>query len=519
MVNSNYYALDAPGFLPTTNQCARAATIIHAMITFKIHLENEEIDPILIRDTVPLCMAQYERTFTTTRIPGKECDRLEHYDGSTYVAVLRKGRFYQLSVVNSKDQRLTAWELESQLRWIIDDAERGGPVSKEELHLPALTAGDRTVWANAREEHFSHGVNKETLDIIEKAIFVVSLDDESPADLTAQGKALLHGSGYNRWFDKSITAVFFPNGRCGLNCEHSWADAPVIAHMWEWTMVQEQYESYDSEGHCVIEDSGNKPRTTLAPPRKLAWNVSPKLAQTIETATSKAAEICNDLDLKILIHDKYGKDFMKKAKISPDAYFQMALQLAYYRDSKGQFALTYESSMTRLYLHGRTETVRPASMDSKNFVLAMDDKSISKKEKINLLFRAGETHQSKYRDAMSGKGVDRHLFSLYVVSQGLGVDSPFLKDALSRTWRLSTSQQPQQQTKLWDPDHKDRHRVGPGGGFGPVDDNGYGTSYMFAASHMVAAHVSSKYSSPLTNSTRFAENIEKALEDMAELFS
>lgn len=36
-------------------------------------------------------------------------------------------------------------------------------------------------------------------------------------------------------------------------------------------------------------------------------------------------------------------------------------------------------------------------------------------------------HQTGYQDAMCGKGIDRHLFCLYVVSKYLEVDSPFLK--------------------------------------------------------------------------------------------
>lgn len=51
---------------------------------------------------------------------------------------------------------------------------------------------------------------------------------------------------------------------------------------------------------------------------------------------------------------------MKKCRVSPDAYVQMAMQLAYYRDQKA-FAATYEASMTRLFKHGRTETVRYVS--------------------------------------------------------------------------------------------------------------------------------------------------------------
>ena len=36
-----------------------------------------------------------------------------------------------------------------------------------------------------------------------------------------------------RWFDKSFTFIVFKNGKVGMNAEHSWADAPIVAHLWE----------------------------------------------------------------------------------------------------------------------------------------------------------------------------------------------------------------------------------------------------------------------------------------------
>ena len=44
-----------------------------------------------------------------------------------------------------------------------------------------------------------------------------------------------------------------------------------------------------------------------------------------------ALALLNDVDLRLLAHTPYGKGLMKKCRISPDAYLQMALQLAYYR--------------------------------------------------------------------------------------------------------------------------------------------------------------------------------------------
>lgn len=119
---------------------------------------------------------------------------------------------------------------------------------------------------------------------------------------------------------------------------------------------------------------------------------------------------------------------------------------------------------------------------------------------------------------MAGYGIDRHLFALYVVSVGKEIDSPFLKDALSVPWKLSTSQQPQQQTDLWDiKDPKNAKHISPGGGFGPVADDGYGVSYMIAGESELFFHVSSKHSAENTNSKVFVENICKALRDMKSL--
>lgn len=58
------------------------------------------------------------------------------------------------------------------LQQIVDDGQT--PMEGEE-HLAALTAGDRILWAKARATHFSKGVNKTSLDAVEKVSGVSSV--------------------------------------------------------------------------------------------------------------------------------------------------------------------------------------------------------------------------------------------------------------------------------------------------------------------------------------------------------
>ena len=254
----------------------------------------------------------------------------------------------------------------------------------------------------------------------------------------------------------------------------------------------------------------------LRPPQKLQWRIPKGLAAEIENATTQARAAMADLDLKVTMHDAYGKGIVKKNKMSPDAWIQMALQLAYFRD-QGRFDLTYESSMTRLYAEGRTETIRSCSMQSVAFVNAMMDESSNNETRLSLLREAAEQHVVTSRKTMVGQGIDRHLFALYVVSVGKEIESDFVKNAIATPWKLSTSQVPQRQLPAgsW-PDQGDSYYT-PSGGFGPVADDGYGVSYCLCGDKRFFFHVSSKVSCSTTDSQRMQDNIHKALKDMAEL--
>lgn len=152
-------------------------------------------------------------------------------------------------------------------------------------------------------------------------------------------------------------------------------------------------------------------------------------------------------DLHVQDFQGYGSSYIKKVGYSPDAYVQMAIQLAMYR-LHGKQTGTYEATQMRPYLHGRTETTRSVSMESCAFVKCMglkptfEDNKPSLEEKRWLLQKAVESHVKYIGKAASGKGVDRHLFGMSMLACDEDEMPALYSDPLfvrSKTWRVSTS--------------------------------------------------------------------------------
>uniref|UniRef100_A0A8C2JY44 Carnitine O-palmitoyltransferase 1, muscle isoform n=1 Tax=Cyprinus carpio TaxID=7962 RepID=A0A8C2JY44_CYPCA len=494
MVNSNFYTM----FL-----------FLFDILPIETGSHEAQSQPSMVTHTQNSCSA-----FNPSKVHTDNF--VQHLKDRKHLVVYHRGRFFKVWLYYG-GRHLWPSELELQFQRILDDKSEPQP---GEIKLPSLTAGNRVPWARARLKYFNEGVNRASLEAIETAAFFLTLDDETHGydpenirSLDLYAKSLLHGKCYDRWFDKSFTLIVYKNGKIGVNTEHSWADSPIIGHMWEYVLATDCFHlGYTAEGHC--KGDINK---SLAPPTRLQWDI-PKACQVIiEGSYMIAKGIADDVDFHGCLFNEFGKSLIKKCRTSPDAFIQLALQLAHYRD-KGEFCLTYESSMTRMFREGRTETVRSCTCESTAFVKAMEDERTTNEQRLALFKKAADKHQNMYRLAMTGAGIDRHLFCLYIVSKVMDIDSPFLKQVLSEPWRLSTSQTPQQQLNLIDIQKFPKY-VGAGGGFGPVADDGYGVSYIIVGEDLITFHISSKFSSPETDSFRFGQNIRQAMLDIRALFN
>ena len=119
----------------------------------------------------------------------------------------------------------------------------------------------------------------------------------------------------------------------------------------------------------------------------------------------------------------FGADRAKQLRMSPDAFAQMAYQLAHHR-AKGITGATYESIATRQYRNGRTEAMRVVTPEVLAFVAAMADPDASVDERRTALRAAAAKHVARAKECQAGDAPEQHLWELQLIQKRRGVDEP-----------------------------------------------------------------------------------------------
>ena len=391
VINVSYhYIFDE--FPNSASQTQRAADMTVGFLRAMLAIQNETLQPDEIRK-VGQCMASYKNMFGTCRIPAKPDDYLIYAkpEECRHIIVACKSLFFKLDVFDkSTGLPLSAASIKSALDSIKEEASKQ---QNNQLPIGILTAQHRDTWTDIRAELLKDSRNAESIKVIEKAAFVVNLDDYNPQGLDDTCKTLLHGKGAgvssaNRFFDKAFNIVVFPDGRAGLVGEHSGIDGyptTVITDIvWEMAAYPEKYNSLaDSTPDVATVEHGvqenafklagglegisklvRTSKSSAPAAQLLTWaSDSSSLKKHIKEASEFHEKNISNVNMTLLRFEDYGTKAMKAAGVSPDGYVQMAFQLAYHR-LHNAFSPVYESCSTRQYLHGRTEVGRSLSNGS-----------------------------------------------------------------------------------------------------------------------------------------------------------
>uniref|UniRef100_A0A8B9LC36 Choline O-acetyltransferase n=1 Tax=Astyanax mexicanus TaxID=7994 RepID=A0A8B9LC36_ASTMX len=468
-----------------------AAHLISGVLEYKVLIDGHALPVDYARGQLagtPLCMEQYYRLFTSYRLPGLKTDTLVAQKSSImpepeHIIVACKKQFFVLDVVINF-RRLNESDLYTQLQKIRKMAD------SEEERLPPiglLTSDGRTEWAESRSVLVKDSTNRDSLDMIERCLCLVCLDEACGMELNDTNRAMLmlHGggknkNGANRWYDKRLK------------------EAAICVCVCVCATLRRGSPSKLVRAASVSE---------LPAPRRLRWKWSPEIQACLTASADKLQRLVDNLDMNVHKFTGYGKEFIKKQKMSPDAYIQVALQFAFYR-CHGRAVPTYESASIRRFQQGRVDNIRSSTPEALAFVKAMTDKksSLTDAEKMEKLRDAIKAQTNYTILTITGMGIDNHLLGLREICKELNLEKPeFFTDEtyiISNQFILSTSQVPTTVEMFCC--------------YGPVVPNGYGACYNPQSDHIMFC-VSSFHDSPETSSDMFVKALVECLGEMQDL--
>lgn len=446
-------------------------------------------------------MQQYKNVFGTCRIPGLPGDSIEFNRDSKHIAVVVNDVFFKVPVYTADGKILGENQLQEQLLYCVNEA---GKVKKAPK-IGVLTSDNRDNWAKAYQELIKSPVNKNSLNDIQKSLFLMCIDRECPRigdDTITAEHLFVTGAGSqinsgNRWYDKTVQFIVGTRGINGLTYEHSPAEGGPLAVLTDNVIKYVNDQEAGATKPAI--GTGSFEKAT-----QLNFETTPQIDDMIKISSENIDKLAADTDMGYLHFNDYGKNFIKTQKFSPDSFIQMAIQFAFYRLHHVPGA-HYESAGTRLYVHGRTECIRSCSKESVAFSKAMLE-SKDDKEKFQKMKLAIDVHKKYVSQAVQGFGIDRHLLGLKLIAKEYGIDVPALYSdegyVKASTYRLSTSQVPSIYSAFMC--------------YGPLTMDGYGCCYS-PRNNDIYFGLSSMRSNSETCTLKFRKSLEEALRTMHDV--
>ncbi|XP_011479036.1 carnitine O-acetyltransferase isoform X2 [Oryzias latipes] len=436
-------------------------------------------------------------------IPGPKHDYVAHYGSSrrspTHITVVRNYQFFQLEVYNSDGSRLTESQIHGQLLRIRSQSWK---TDKEPMGI--LTSEHRHTWGQAYNRLLRDKLNQESVQMIETGLFSVCLDspvmrisDEKYASRKAA--QILHGGGTysnsgNRWFDKTLQFVVGEDGSWGLLYEQATAEGMPVTSLLHHILE-----------YCEHPDPKRAPLVPLPMPKKLYFHIDREIKWDIEQAKQNLDILINDLDVYVFNFKKFGKELPKKHNLSPNSFIQVALQLAYYR-VHNEVCPACDIASQRLFRGGRTEYIRSPTNQALKFLLAFDDRSVSREAKLELFREAVDAYTVLTEQTLNGHGIDNHLLGLKLqaIEEGLSIPKVFMDTAygLATHWKLRTGQVPANTDSVMC--------------FGPLVPDGYAVCYNPQADH-VHFSITAFNCCEDTNAETLSRTVKETLCDLQEL--
>ncbi len=456
---------------------------------YKIIMNNDLVQKKLVEPNI--CLKQYFNIFKAIRIPQVEIDqyKVPKNEKNQFIIIIMNNHFYKLNITDNNGNTYNTKTLTQAIKNILNESTKS---NENTLNIGLLTTAKRDEAASIYNELILNKQNKTFFKWIENALFLLHFDLESTNSKLAIERLFLNAD--NKYFDKTLQVVITQDLHIGLNIEHTGVDGATIL-----TLV-------DYLTHHLKNNPENNEKINELFLEPLNFSLSPLIEKKLNKLHKLNKFDQKNYHVNYLMINFLGKSKIKSLGFSPDAFFQIALQIAQYK-TFGVMKSTYEPVSMKIYDEGRTECARPSTQSQ--LILA---KAWNQNKNDDVLFEliqsAANEHVNRIKQCINGNGVERHMYgleSMYLKHKNeLDFNKPKVFTSLGyQTLKndfLST-------TNVSHPSIK--HFI-----FGPTSENGFGIFYSLLNNEIIINISSRTENNP--QAKRLLNHLEKTLLELMQ---
>lgn len=309
------------------------------------------------------------------------------------VVVLYRGNAFTLRVSDDSGYPVAAAAVSAALRKLVEEVDPPESGFTDPAYLGVQDA------AVVLEELLADADNRTSYHRLVGALFVVDLDPR-PGTTTEH----LCRTAFERrrgWPLKSTSyRVNLADGWCGVLIEHSVPDGGTVDEV-----VARALASPSPVGG-----------TGALEPEPLRWNLSDDLTDRLAGLNARYDEQAAHYAVDLVTVSFHVPEGFKLGLDGAMQWVMLYAQLAVY----GRVRSTYESVSMTEYRAGRTECLRPVTMQAVSLVRGLLDGSATPQD----LEAARAAHSAGVVACKTGQAVDRHLSGLRATAERLGLPTP-----------------------------------------------------------------------------------------------
>lgn len=382
---------------------ARAADLIHRLAQMHLAYLHDELPAEVGAHGEPIDDSQLIVLEGGARLPRRFKDKFmggSPEPANREMGVLWNGRLFYVRISDDRGRALPRNVIHAVLDQITAKCVQTG------MSPLALSYLGSTYLAEELTFFLDDPENKKTHDRATGALFLVNLVDREGVEWPEELQRLNFGLD-QAWVYKPMTYHFnLADGFTAVHQEHSMVDGGTFRHAWRQA---KKMTPYDDETVAIPEVCEG------------VWNV-------------EDADFAHELAVRLNQYRQHAEHFRARDiaipvpaapayRLSSDACQQIVLAYAQLR-TYGRLRSHYEAVDMRAYQAGRTECLRPVTMEMRDLVEAMQTGTATPGQ----LHATLDAHRTLVKQAHSGQGFSRHLFMLKTLATRAGLSPAIFTD-------------------------------------------------------------------------------------------